>query len=311
MSWEGLLRELADPHTPLRASRLARLSDLPPARQRELARAWPGIDVSRRRQIVQRLLELSEENLEMDFSPVFLMALDDQDADVRVVALRGLTGEERLEIASRLLATLQGDPEPQVRAEAALALGNFVLFYALGQLREKHFLPIEQALRKVIEDPHEAEEVRARALEAIGYCVDRPWVREAIRTAFESGRHRLRVSAVHAMGRSAEERWLPLLVRELTSDDPELRYEAALACGAIGDRQAVPHLAPLLEDQDQEVREAAIAALGEIGGEEARELLTPLLDDPSPAIRAAAEEALVELEFAADPLSLRSFLDDR
>jgi HEAT repeat protein len=100
-------------------------------------------------------------------------------------------------------------------------------------------------------------------------------------------------------------------VRELTSDDPELRYEAALACGAIGDRQAVPHLAPLLEDQDQEVREAAIAALGEIGGEEARELLTPLLDDPSPAIRAAAEEALVELEFAADPLSLRSFLDDR
>ncbi len=311
MSWEGLLQDLAEPHRPLRASHLVRLSDLPPTRQQELARLWPRIDVTRRRQLLQRLVETAESNFDLDFDPVFLMALDDPDADARVLAVRGLWSRERRDVIPRLIALLENDPEPQVRAEVALALGNFVLFYALGKLREKHFRPIEEALRRTIEDPSEPEEVRARALEAMGYCGDRPWVREAIRTAFESGRHRLRVSAVHAMGRSAEERWLPIVLRELGSDDPELRYEAALACGSIGDPQAVPHLAPLLHDDDAEVREAAILALGQIGGEEARELLLSLQDDPSPAIREAVADALLELEVAEDPFSPRSFLDER
>lgn len=311
MSWGTLLEELAEPHRPLRASRLARLSDLTPARQGELARLWPRIETPRRRRIVERLVEMSEEDLVLDFSPVFLLALEDPDADVRTLAVRGLWGDERRQVLQRLLAVLESDPEPRVRAEAALALGNFVRRYSVGHLRERHFRPIESALRRAIESPDEAEEVRARALEAIGYCADRAWVREAIRTAFESGRHRLRVSALQAMGRSGESRWLPLLLRELSSDDPELRYEAAAACGAIGDEAAVPHLAPLLQDEDEEVREAAIAALGEIGGREARELLLPLLEDPSPAIRAAAEAALAELEFGEDPFSLRSFLDER
>jgi HEAT repeat protein len=311
VSWEGLLQELAGPHTPLRASHLARLSDLPPARQQELARLWPSIEPSRRRRIVERLVELSEENLDLDFGAVFLLALQDADPEVRAWGVRGLWPYEDRQTIARLLPLLEGDPEPLVRAEAALALGHFVLLYALGRLREKHFLPIEAALRRAIESPAEAEEVRARALEAMGPCVDRPWVREAIRTAFESGRHRLRVSALHAMGRSGEARWLPLLVRELSSDDPELRYEAALACGAIGDQGAVPHLAPLLQDPDPEVREAAIAALGQIGGREARDLLLPLQQDPSPAVREAVAAALAELEFGEDPFSLRSFLNDQ
>ena len=96
-------------------------------------------------------------------------------------------------------------------------------------------------------------------------------MRQAIQNAYESGDHSLKVSAVHAMGRSAESRWLPLLVHELSSDDAELRFEAAVAIGQVAEESAIPHLVPLLTDEDEEVRSAAVSALGEIGGERGQE----------------------------------------
>jgi HEAT repeat protein len=106
------------------------------------------------------------------------------------------------------------------------------------------------------------------------------------------------------MGRSCRERWLPTLIRELESDDPEMRYEAAMALGSMADRRATMRLAPLLHDEDQEVREAAIGALGQIGGREAKALLRQLLADPSPAVQAAAAAAVAEADFAEDPLTI-------
>jgi len=309
MSWQDLLQELLHAPRPPKASRLTKLSGISEAQQRELAHIWPLIPVQKRRAVVHMLHDLMEDNLDLDFHHLFLLALDDEDAEVRTVAVRGLWEYEGRDLIPRLLRLLEADPAPEVRAEAALALGQFVLRRHLGRLREKHYRPIEEALRRAIESPQEVPEVRARALEAMGAMGELSWVRDAICAAFESGHRRLRVAAIHAMGRSADPRWLPLLLRELQSDDPEYRYEAALACGAIGDPQAVPHLASLLEDEDIEARQAAIAALGQIGGQEAKDLLLALRDDPSPAIREAVAAALAEIEFQADPLSLRSLVD--
>ncbi|GBD14354.1 hypothetical protein HRbin25_00227 [bacterium HR25] len=311
MSWQDTLLSLADASAPLRASHLVRLANLSPPLQEELARLWPRIEARRRRQIVASLVELAEDNADLSFEAVFRIALADEDADTRVEAVRGLWESEDRGLIPVFLGLLREDREPRVRAEAALALGRFVLQFELGHLREKHFLPVEEALRQVIEDRREEPQVRARALEAMGACTSRPWVRDAIRAAYESDQYRLRIAAIHAMGRSGEDRWLPLLLRELASDDPEARYEAALACGSIADPQAVPHLAPLLHDDDQQVRQAAISALGQIGGQQAKELLLSLQDDPSPAIQDAVADALAEVEFAESPLSLRLFLDER
>jgi HEAT repeat protein len=191
-----------------------------------------------------------------------------------------------------------------VRSEAALALGRFVLIFETGRLREQHFESVEAALRKAIDDAGEEQEVRARAIEA-GGAHDAAWVRQAVREAYESGEHRLKVSAVHAMGRSCEGRWMPLLTRELNSEDAELRYEAAVALGSLGDEAVVPHLVRLLTDEDEEVREAAVAALGDIGGTAARDALLGLLDSSSDASRAAAAAALAEIDFEEDPLGFR------
>lgn len=304
MDFSEYLDQLADGGIRLAMAKLQRLSGLDKAERDELDRRWASIDVRRRRRLVQELVELSEDNVDLDFDAVFLRGLQDSDSDVRLEALRGLWEAESPDLIDSLVALMEADKNPAVRAEAALALGRFVLLSELGRLRERHFERVEAALHRVISHTGEEEDVRARAIEAIG-AYDSAWVRQAIQNAYESDVRTLRVSSVHAMGRSAQSRWLPLLVRELGSDDAELRYEAAIAIGQVAEESAIPHLLPLLTDEDEEVRGAAVAALGEIGGERAKGALMEMLDSSSSATRDAAAAALSEIEFEEDPLGFR------
>ncbi len=298
------LRELGDVASKLKASDLARLSGLSVEQTELLAASWSNTDVRRRREIVEELLELEEDNVEFDFDAVFLQGLGDDDAQVRVASVRGLWEHEGPDIIAPLLGLLADDEDAGVRAEAALALGRFVLLFEEGRLRERHFRDVEAGLRAVIFRADENDEVRARALEAIG-SHDDAWVRQAISSAYESDVRRMKVAAVHAMGRSCEPRWLPLILRELASEEAEVRYEAANALGSLGDESVVSQLIPLLSDADDEVRDAVIAALGEIGGREARNALTELARGGSPAAKEAALAALSRIDFEEDPLSFR------
>lgn len=302
MNLEEYLEELANSSARLRVSELVRLSHLTPEQAQALAAVWPTVEARRRRRVMGELVELAEDNVDLSFDAVFFAGLEDEDAEVRLQAVRGLWEYEGGSLIGPLVRMMEGDEEAVVREEAALALGRFVLLAAYGKLRERYFKQLEAALQRVMEDADEVEEVRARALEAIGPH-NSAWVRQAIREAYENGVHRVKVSALHAMGRSCEGGWLPLLLRELSSEEPEIRYEAALACGSLGDERVLSHLVPLLEDSDQEVKEATIAAVGEIGGQQAKNLLLGLADDPSPSVREAALQALAEMDFEEDPLS--------
>lgn len=304
MNFEEYLEELADASRKLKIADLQRLSGLSSEQAGQLAARWADIGIRRRRRIVQELIDLAEDNVELNFDAVFRGALEDADAEVRLSAVRGLWEYESPDLIDSLTLLTEQDDGAAVRAEAALALGRFVLLYELGRLRERHFERAAAALRRIMEDAREIEEVRARAIEAIG-SHDATWVRQSVTQAYESGSRRLKVSAVHAMGRSAEPRWLPLVRRELASDDAEIRYEAAVASGLLADEAVVPSLVPLLADDDAEVRAAAIAALGEIGGEAARRALSDLIDGPSKAASEAASAALAEIEADEDPLGFK------
>ena len=302
MEFSEYLQHLRDPASHLSVADLEHLHDLTSEETKALNSAWPQIDPERRQQVVCQLIELVEDNVDLSFDSVFFTALDDPKATVRAAAVRGLWEYEGHDLIGRLLQLLEKDEEPEVRAEAALALGRFVLMFELGDLRERHFQKIEEGLRRTLDDELENDEVQARALEAIGAC-GQPWVGQSILQAYESGVPRLKTSAMHAMGRSCEPRWLHLLIEEVNSKDAEMRYEAATALGSLADRRAVSHLAPLLDDPDLEVQEAAIAALGQIGGTDAKSLLRPLLQAPSASVQQAAAAALAEASFAEDPLS--------
>lgn len=304
MDFDEYLAELSDPSQRLRVSQLPRLSQLTPERQAKLQALWPSLNVRRRRRLIHELSDLAEDNVELDFDAAFLIGMHDDDADVRAESVRGLWENETVEIVDPLIDLLEHDKSVEVRREAALALGRFMLLAAEGRLRSRYFERIEEALRRVVEDRGEIQEVRSRALEAAG-THDTAWVRQAIREAYESGDSILKVSAVHAMGRSAEPRWLALVTRELSNDEEEMRYEAATAIGLIGEESSVPNLLPLLLDEDEEVRSAAVLALGEIGGTAAKDALNLMLDSSSPATREAAAAALAEIEFEEDPIKFK------
>ncbi len=302
MEFESYLSTLRDASTELRVGGLQQLDSLTAEEAQALRAAWPEVDTERKRQVVHQLVELAEDNVDLNFDAVFFTALGDEDSSVRAEGVRGLWEHEGRDLIPPLLQLLEKDEEPGVRAEAALALGRFVLRAELGDLPEHQFEKVEQGLRRTLEDDVEGDEVRARALEAIGAC-GREWVSQAIQGAYEGEPPRLRVSSLHAMGRSCDPVWLPLLIDELASEDPEMRYESAIALGSLGDRGAVSDLAPLLYDDNQEVKEAAISALGQIGGREAKMLLRPLLRDGPASVQEAAAAAAAEADFAEDPLS--------
>src|SRR3972149_9692644 len=182
------------------------------------------------------LLGVNNKEKGLNFDALVFAALEDEDAAVRTDAVRGLWEYEGRDLIAPLLRLLEKDEEPEVRAEAALALGRFVVLSELGSLGEEHLQQVEAGLRRALEDELEVDEVRGRALEAIG-ASGRPWVEQAIQAAYESEALRLRVSAIHAMGRSCDHSWLPLLIEELANDEPETRYEAATALGSLADRR--------------------------------------------------------------------------
>jgi len=301
MLLERYLDELADPGRPLRISQVERLANLGPEDLALVRERWLQIPANRRRKLLAEAAELAEDNVELNFDGLMLVGLEDPDAQVRAAAVAGLWENDSRKVLVRLLGLLEGDPAEEVRAAAATVLGRHCARAQADGLLPRDSARLRETLLRVFEAEGESIEVRRRALEAVGVFDDER-VAAAIERAYRHPDRRLRVSAVYAMGRSCNRRWLPLLNEALSSPDPEVRFEAVRACGEIGDRTMVARVVGLLEDPDLEVRLAAIGALGKIGGGAAKRVLQRYLTHPDEAVRDAADEALAELRFFEDPL---------
>ena len=308
MSFETLLAELENPDQSVRVSDLTSLSDLRGEERERFLQAWRSLSIQRRREVIDRLADLTEDNVEFDFTGVFFAGLLDDDVQVRAESIKALWEYESEDLVP-VLVRLMHDDEALVRAEAALGLGRFLLRAELEDRDDARSREIESELRSVIHDEAELPEVRGRALEALG-SRSKEWIRDIIEEAYASGVRRLAISAVHAMGASADPEWLPTIIEEMRSEDSEMRFEAAAAAGSIGDEDAVPELSGLTVDEDPEVQEAAIGALGQIGGVSARSVLQSVASDQrDERVLDAVADALSEADFIEDPLGLRLHLD--
>lgn len=284
MEWRKNLSELADESHPLSISRLAALSDLYGRELEHLRQAWPGIKLERRRAIAKRLAALAQNRVELNFDPVFRLLLADGDVQVRLEAIRGLDECEDPSFIEPLITLLRADSEAKVRAAAAQALGRFTLLAELNKLRPHYSQRLEGVLMEALADPGQPLEVRRRGIEALG-PLSSPQVTQAIRGAYHSRERLLRLSAINAMGRNCDRRWLPILLRELSSSDQEMRYQAAAACGELGDEEAIPSLSQALHDNEDRVQAAAISAILRIGGNEAKRVLREFLGPDDPRLR--------------------------
>lgn len=298
---EEIIADLCNSDKPLLDSRLSDLSNLSPEDLKLFEQTWGTIELKRRWQVVNRLVDLAKDSFELDFDSIIINCLKDQDAEIRSKAIEGLWENEDTSLIIPLIDLLNEDSSEKVQSAAAAALGKFAMLAELKKLRSSHAARVCEALLAVIGDKGRSVEVRHHALESAA-PLSVPQVREAILEAYESHDHKLRASAVYAMGKNCDPSWLPMLLEELSNPDVEIRYEAATACGELGEREATPRLMGLINDDDDvEVQLAAIHALGKIGGNEAKECLEQWLNDSSETIQLAAEEALREVEIDESP----------
>lgn len=296
MKYEQVLQHLSNSAERLRARYLYALSDMTQEQLRQFCAVWATIATKRRRSIIRQLAEITEQSFAVNFDPIFFMALEDEDGQVRAAAIEGLWENESRTLIASLIRMMQSDEAEVVRAAAAAALGRFVLLAELEELDNITGARIEEALRATIANPAETVEVRRRAVESLGYS-SKAGVRKIIRAAYESEDEKMRSSALFAMGRSADPYWRDVLMRELESHNPELRYEAARACGELELACAVPRLGELaLHDPDREVQQVAVWALGHIGGKEARRILEQCYASDDEVLSDAAADALDEME---------------
>lgn len=285
---------------PVRATDVARLSDLDRHEARVLGEAWPLLPEAHRISILREMELLAEGRLELTFGRALRIAVEDDSATVRQLAVAGLWEDERDDLLAMLLGLVESDPSQDVRAEAARTLGPYADRAAAGDLDEDAHVAIFGLLTSVAEDELTPYGVRRKALESVGVFGREPAVMELIEDAYDSDDQGMRASAIYAMGRSLDPRWFGTILDELPSPEAELRYEAARAAGAFGDDRAVPDLSLLAEDLDMEVRQAAIAALGAIGGRSAVQVLRRLAEaseaGDTELIDAALEEAAIVQE---------------
>jgi len=310
MSFSELMERALDETDPLPHSDLSFLSGMLPEEAR-IFMDWCSLaSVERRQQLLQALVELADSNFEMDFGVAFKHCLDDEDEEVRRTAVEGLWEDESPSLIQPLVKMLLEDPSVVVREAAAISLGRFAHLAEMGELDAQRSATISEALSSVVHSSREDLRVRRRAIESIAHLsLDN--LRQIIDAAYGDEDSLMRISALFAMGRSADTFWRGTVISELGNDDPEIRFEAARACGELVARAAVPVLRRLIEDRDGEVRMAAIWALGQIGGEQAREILFTCCESDDDLIQESAEEALAELEFGITSLDILTVeLDD-
>lgn len=300
--FDATLDQLAS--APINRELLARLSGSGRSQGRLFAERLSRLPELRRLEIVASMAHYAGEDFGLDFNQLYRACLGDASPLVRRQAIEGLWEDERADLALELADILGGDPDSNVRAAAASALGRFVFLGECEELGSAKAERVREALERCIRSDSEPVEVRRRAVEAIAYINDGT-VRQIIDRAYSDGHLSMRISAVFAMGRNADPCWAETAQAELYSEASAMRYEAARACGELSLSGAVPPLIGMAsDDQDQEVQLMATWALGQIGGQRARRGLERLLESDNDALAEAAYAAIEELDFLKTSLNL-------
>ena len=257
---------------------LEMLSDLTREQAVELRDVWGEIPDETRAATVAGAARLSAESIDVEYSRFARIVLADELSPLRLAAVALLREASDRTTARALVDVVGGDPADDVVTAAARVLGDFVLRRELGTFDKREGDAVVDALRGVAGDRDRSPLVRGAVIESLA-ARDLPWVPPLILETYYDDDSALRLAAVRAMGRTANDRWLEYLYEQMESGDPDFRIDAAAACGEIASEEAIDRVADLYTDEDPEVVRAAISATGEIGGEVAVEYLNELAED--------------------------------
>jgi HEAT repeat protein len=295
--FKSVLEALLDNSRPFPARHLNHFSDLKPDDLKALLKIWPQVAPRRKQALLEDLEELAEADTLTSFEDLARPLLTDADPQVRVLAMRLLWECEDPRLAPVYLEILNRDEDPAARAAAATALGLFVYLGELEQIPAALHRQVEEDLLQATASAPETL-VRRRALEALG-ASSRHEVPPLIEAAYAEQSPDWVVSAIYAMGRSADDRWEQQVLANLRNPHDEIRIESIRAAGELELKATWPVLLEALDDEeDLEARRALVWALSKIGGEGVRSRLEELLEtEPDDEEVEFVEEALDNLAF--------------
>ena len=245
-----------------------------------------------------------------DYLPVLKDFLDDEEAEVRKLAITGLWDYPKPEMLEGLFDKAENDPHEEVRCQAIITLGRYIFEGVMAdygfdwgpmtelvredELLREDFLRVKEFLRGLYRNQEKTLDERRFAVEALSFLTD-PEVFEIIEEAYAHPDKKMKMSAVFAMGRNGDFRWHDAILDALHSPVKELQLEAIRAAGEAGFDEAGKVLWRLTYSDDREVKLEAIWALGQTGWEGAFERLDDLaFFSEDEEIRDTAELALEE-----------------
>lgn len=294
-----LIQALLDESTPFSPRYLNRLSDLEPSDAQSLAASWPEVSLQRRQALLEDLEEVHLADDLLSFEEVGRIGLKDPDPGVRTGAIQILREYELADLLPTFVHMCEHDTDPEVRAASAAALATYIYMGEVEDIPPKKLLQVEECLFR-LHSSSDTKLVRRRALEALGFS-SRKEVPRLIEAAYASPDSDWVITALFAMGRSANTRWKPQVLKMLTHTQPLIRAEAASSAGELEIEAAVPMLLELLEDSDSDVRMASEWALSQIGGDRVRRALEILLETTEDENEAnQIDNALENLDFTEE-----------
>ena len=300
ISFQTVLDALLDGKKDFPRRYLREFSDIRPLELKTLLDIWPRVTLSRKQTLLEDLKALAEADTLVSFDDFGRALLTDPEPIVRTHAIRLLHESEDLKLVPTYLDMLKDDSDTSIRREAANALSLFVDLGELEEIPENIYHQIEDALLASANSEDDAR-VRRTALESLGYS-SRPEVITLIESAFHREDPNWQASALHAMGRSADDRWTEDVLYSLINDDDRIRLAAVQAAGDLAISPARTILLEMLsEEEEPDVTSAVIWSLSQIGGEDVRTYLENLLDqtDEDDQIQ-FLEDALDNLAFTED-----------
>jgi HEAT repeat protein len=306
--FKTVLEVLLNPAKPFPPVYLHNFSDLPPREIAALKAVWAQVPVQRREALLEDLEELNDADTLVSFEEIGRMALTDEAPRVRALALRLLWDVQDRKLAPTYLQMLENDPDVEVRATAATALGTYIYLGEIEEIPASLLKSIEDALLKKLNSQDEPL-VRRRALESMGFS-SRPEVPDWIREAYSNGKEDWLESSLFAMGRSADQMWETAVLTKINHPKDSIRAEAIQAAGELELDSARQTLLEVLENEseNEDVWAAAVWSLSQIGGEDVRATLEKLLEETDdPDETGYLEEALDNLTFTEDMANFNLF----
>lgn len=164
---------------------------------------------------------------------------DDPNTRVRYAAVSqiGTLGEQDKALAYKVLSASLGDPEPDVQAAAADALGGLKLTEALDDLHELYGMTSEWLVKmSIVAGLGEMGDVRAFGL---------------LQSALADDNGLVSVAAIGALGELKDPRAIELLLPYVANDDWQVRHRIAQALGQFVD-QSNPKVTAALQTLSQD-----------------------------------------------------------